>query len=190
MGHSAPDLAFSREVHGFTWLDDLAAAGDAPARACAQAWLWRWIELYGRGRGPGWRPDLTGRRIIRWINHAIFLLSGRTQQQSDLFLRSLAQQTLFLSRRWRATTPGLPRFEALTGLVYAGLSLEGMSARVAPASAALARECARQIDEQGGLPTRNPEELLEVFTLLTWAAETLTQAGQTPIPPTGPRSSA
>ncbi|QFT97844.1 Heparinase II/III-like protein [Roseovarius sp. THAF8] len=177
-----PDLAFSREVHGFTWLDDLAAAGDAPARACAQAWLWRWIELYGRGRGPGWRPDLTGRRIIRWINHAIFLLSGRTQQQSDLFLRSLAQQTLFLSRRWRATTPGLPRFEALTGLVYAGLSLEGMSARVAPASAALARECARQIDEQGGLPTRNPEELLEVFTLLTWAAETLTQAGQTPHP--------
>src|SRR6056297_3954408 len=30
----APDIAFSRELHGFTWLDDLAAAGDAPARAC------------------------------------------------------------------------------------------------------------------------------------------------------------
>ncbi|QFT91216.1 Heparinase II/III-like protein [Roseovarius sp. THAF9] len=177
-----PDTDFSQEVHGFTWLDDLAAAGDATARACAQDWLWRWINLYGRGRGPGWTPDLTGRRVIRWINHAIFLLSGRTQTQSDEFLRSLAQQTQFLSRRWRATAPGLPRFEALTGLVYAGLSLEGLSAHVGPASAALARECARQVDEQGGLPTRNPEELLEVFTLLTWAAETLTAAGQSPMP--------
>ncbi len=179
---AAPDIAFAREVHGFTWLDDLAAAGDPQARACAQTWLWRWIALYGRGRGPGWTPDLTGRRIIRWINHAIFLLAGRNHDQSEAFMRSLAQQTVFLSRRWRATAPGLPRFEALTGLVYAGLSLEGMAANVGPASAALARECARQIDDQGGLPTRNPEELLEVFTLLTWAAETLTEAGQTPLP--------
>ena len=177
-----PDTAFSREVHGFTWLDDLAAAGDAKARSCAQDWLWHWIELYGRGRGPGWTPDLAGRRVIRWINHAIFLLSGRTQAQSDQFLRSLSQQTQFLARRWRATAPGLPRFEALTGLVYAGLSLEGLSSNVGPASVALARECARQIDDQGGLPTRNPEELLEVFTLLTWAAETLTEAGQSPLP--------
>ncbi|MFN3207643.1 MAG: heparinase II/III family protein [Roseovarius sp.] len=176
-----PDTAFTREVHGFVWLDDLAAAGDASARACAQDWLWRWIDLYGRGRGPGWTPDLAGRRIIRWINHALFLLSGRSEDQSELFLRSLSQQTQFLARRWRATAPGLPRFEALTGLVYAGLSLEGMSANVAPASAALARECTRQIDDQGGLPTRNPEELLEVFTLLTWAAETLTEAGQSPL---------
>ena len=29
------------------------------------------------GKGPGWTPDLTGRRIIRWIHHAIFLLQGR-----------------------------------------------------------------------------------------------------------------
>ncbi len=39
-----------------------------------------------------------------------------------------------------------------------------------PPVSALARECEHQIDAQGGLPTRNPEELLEVFTLLTWAA--------------------
>ncbi|MEO1138821.1 MAG: heparinase II/III family protein [Pseudomonadota bacterium] len=175
-----PDQNFSAEIHGFTWLDDLAAAGDASARACAKDWLWRWITVYGRGRGPGWTPDLTGRRVIRWISHALFLMSGQSQKQTDLFLRSLSQQTHFLARRWRATAPGLPRFEALTGLIYAGLSLEGMGSYVAPATDALARECTRQVDVQGGLPTRNPEELLEVFTLLTWAAVTLTEAGETP----------
>ncbi|SEM90509.1 Uncharacterized conserved protein, heparinase superfamily [Roseovarius tolerans] len=173
-----PDAAFAAELHGFGWLDDLAAAGDAAARERAQAWLWEWIARYGKGTGPGWTPDLTGRRLIRWISQALFLLRGQPSEASAPFFRSLAQQTAFLSRRWQAAAPGLPRFEALTGLIYAGVSLEGMQGLTEPARAALSRECERQIDAAGGIPTRNPEELLEVFTLLTWAALGLSDSGQ------------
>lgn len=173
-----PDTAYAAELHGFAWLDDLAAVGDVPARRAAQNWLWGWIETYGRGRGPGWSPDLTGRRLIRWINHAIFVLRGQESDQSKAFYRSIEQQLQFLSRRWRGAAPGLPRFEALTGLIYASLALEGREALADPAIKALARECASQIDAQGGLPTRNPEELLAVFTLLTWAAAALSDAGR------------
>ena len=174
-----PDEVFGQDLHGFAWLDDLAAVGDTAARERAQIWLWRWIDRFGRGRGPGWTPDLTGRRLIRWISHALFLLRARDAEQSEAFYRSLAQQTIFLSRRWHKTLPGLPRFEALTGLIYAGLALEGMGRHVDPARRALDKECKRQVDAQGGIPTRNPEELLEVFTLLTWAATALGEAGQT-----------
>ncbi len=177
-----PDPAFVDEVQGFAWLDDLAAVGDAGARIRAQDWTWGWIALYGRGRGPGWTPDLTGRRMIRWINHALLLLNGRDRVASDAYYRALSRQTLFLSRRWATAAPGLPRFEALTGLIYAGLALTGMERHVAKARAALARECAEEIDAEGGIPTRNPEELLEVFTLLTWAAQALTEAGRRPAP--------
>ncbi|MBY6092150.1 heparinase II/III family protein [Pseudooceanicola sp. 502str34] len=176
----APDPAFLNEIHGFSWLDDLAAVGDQSTRAKAQEWLWLWIDRYGRGGGPGWTPDLAGRRLIRWINHALFVMRGQDKAASDAFFRSLARQTIFLSRRWKGAAPGLPRFEALTGMVYAGLALQGMEKHVGPAARALARECATQIDAQGGLPTRNPEELLEVFTLLSWAASALTDTGQTP----------
>lgn len=175
---TVPDSAFEDALHGFAWLDDLAAVGDVASRELAQRWLWGWIERYGRGRGAGWTPDLTGRRLIRWINHALFLLRGLEAPDSQAFFLSLAQQTRFLSRRWHAAAPGLPRFEALTGLIYAGLSLEGMEQLAPPAVAALARECDQQIDLQGGLPTRNPEELLEVFTLLTWAAAALEEAAR------------
>ncbi len=174
----APDTAFEAELHGFSWLDDLAAVGDVSTRDTAQQWVWGWIDRYGRGRGAGWSPDLTGRRLIRWINHALFLLRGQEKDKSDAFYRSLSQQTRFLAKRWHSAAPGLPRFEALTGLIYAGLSLEGMEDLADPAIKALARECASQIDAQGGLPTRNPEELLEVFTLLTWAAASLSEAGR------------
>ena len=171
-----PDDAFEDEVHGFAWLDDLAAVGDQKARLAAQEWTWDWMARYGRGRGPGWQPDLAGRRLIRWIHHALFLLRARDSAASEAFFLSLGRQTIYLSRRWKAARPGLPRFEALTGLIYAGLALRGMEGHVDPARRALEREAKAQIDAQGGLPTRNPEELLEVFTLLTWAALALEEA--------------
>ncbi|MFW8593625.1 heparinase II/III family protein [Cribrihabitans neustonicus] len=173
----APDAAFDAERHGFAWLDDLAAVGDPAARAKAQKWVWGWIRQHGRGPGPGWLPELTGRRVIRWINHAPFLLGGPGKPDSDAFFRSLAQQAWFLSHRWQGTAPGLPRFEALAGLVYAGLSLEGCEELADPAIKALAAECEAQIGSQGGLPTRNPEELLDVFMLLTWVSAALHEAG-------------
>ena len=172
-----PSRAFEEELHGFRWLDDLAAVGDIPARKVAQSWVFEWIKRYGRGQGIGWTPDLTGRRLIRWINHALFILNGQDSAASGLYFQSLAQQTIFLSKRWKVASPGLPRFEALTGLIYAGLALSGMDEHVKPALKALAKECREQIDDEGGIPTRNPEELLEVFTLLIWAAAALSEAG-------------
>lgn len=174
----SPEPSFIEAAHGFTWLDDLAAAGDLAARARAQDWVFDWIARYGRGKGPGWTPDLTGRRLIRWINHALMLLSGKDRAESEAFFAALTRQTVYLSRRWKAAAPGLPRFEALTGLVCAGLALTGMERLTTPALAALARDCGTEIDSEGGIPTRNPEELLEVFTLLTWVAQTLDEAGR------------
>ena len=92
----------------------------------------------------------------------------------------MGKQVVYLSRRWKTASSGLPRFEALTGLIYAGLALQGMDHLIDPALEALTRDCQTQIDANGGIPSRNPEDLLEVFTLLTWAALALTEAGQTP----------
>ncbi len=177
------NVVVAEELQGCAWLDDLAAVGDAKARGCAQDWVWDWIDRYGNGRGPGWTPDLVGRRLIRWIQHGFFLLRGQEKEASEAFYRTLAQQTIFLSRRWKTSQHGLPRFEALTGMIYAGLSLEGMQGYVDPAVAALARDCGREIDETGGIPTRNPEELLEVLTLLTWAVGALNEMGRQPPAP-------
>lgn len=179
---TAPDAMFEAELNGFTWLDDLASVGNRQSRQMAQAWVHEWIAEYGRGRGIGWSPDLTGRRLIRWINHALFLMNGQPPEANDRYYKSLAHQTAYLGRRWSVASRGLPRFEALTGLLYAGLSLGGMERFVKPSTNAIARECADQIDAEGGIPTRNPEELLEVFTLLTWAEAALEEANKTPLP--------
>ena len=178
-----PDIAFAAEAHGCGWLDDLASAGHPGARRLAQDWVFGWIEHYSNGSGPGWTPELAARRLMRWIDHAPFLLIGRDRQDHRRFFRSLAQQTVFLSRRWQSSAPGLARCESLTGLVWAGLALMGMERRAEPAIAALAAECDAGIDDTGGIPTRNPEDLLEVLVTLNWAVAALTEAGrETPAP--------
>lgn len=173
-----PSAQFEAVAQGFGWLDDLAALGDREARLKAQAWTLDWITRFGGGKGPGWEPDLAGRRLIRWINHALMILNGAEEEESRAFYRSLGHQTVFLERRWKHASNGLPRFEALTGLIYAGLALEGMAGAADGAVKALARNCEREIDEQGGLPSRNPEELLEVFTLINWATMALSEVGR------------
>jgi uncharacterized heparinase superfamily protein len=177
----SPDPAFCAEAQGFAWLDDLAAYGTPSACKLAQSWTWDWIARFGTGKGPGWTPDLTGRRIIRWLHHAVMLLTGRDRADSQAFYRALSRQSAYLSRRWKAAAPGLPRFEALTGLVHAGLSLIGMEKLVGPAIAALSAACEADIDAEGGIPSRNPEELLEVLTLLTWTASAVSESSR-PVP--------
>lgn len=172
----AADPRSAALVQGFHWLDDLAAVGDGRARALAQAWLADWIARFGDGSGPGWTPDLAGQRLIRWITHGLFLLRGQDKAGSAAYFRSAGQQAIFLSRRWKAARPGLPRFAALTGTIYSGLALTGMERQVDPATAALARDCKTQVGRDGGIPSRNPEELTETLTLLTWAETALTDA--------------
>ena len=46
-----PDAAFEIEVHGFAWIDDLAAVSDLPARHRAQTWTHEWAARFGRGPG-------------------------------------------------------------------------------------------------------------------------------------------
>lgn len=171
------ELAQDPGLQGFGWLDDLAAVDTPAARRAAQDWLFDWIARHGRGAGAGWAPDVTGRRLVRWVHHAILILSARPPEDSRAFFRSLGQQARFLARRWHSVPAGLPRFEALTGLVYAGLALEGLEHLLSPALSALGRECAREIAPDGGLPDRNPEALAEVLTLLAWVNMAVSHSG-------------
>lgn len=165
------------EIQGCGWLDDLAAVGDEAARERAQTWVFDWIAQQGNGTGPGWTPGTTGRRVIRWINHAALLLRGQDKAATDLFFQSLAQQTLFLAKRWKVMPSGLQRLEAFTGTIYAGLLLEGMAGHVPQAVEALGKDCLTLVDADGAIGTRNPEDLLETLSLLNTVAVSLAQTG-------------
>ena len=68
-----PDARFEEALHGFKWLDDLAASGDARAQKRAQDWVHEWVARFAAGHGPGWTPELTGQRLIGVISNAVML---------------------------------------------------------------------------------------------------------------------
>ncbi len=170
---SPPSELFATELQGFGWLDDLAALGDWAAKYKAQSWVLDWISGFGMGKGSGWSADLTGWRLIRLINHSSFLMNKLSEGRQAKIFHSMAIQTLFLAKSWRQLQPGRARFEALCALVGAAQSLIGMGSLMAPALSALALECKTQIDVDGGINSRNPEELLKIFGLLSWVKYTL-----------------
>ena len=173
----APDAAFAAQVHDFRWLDDLAALGDAPARKLAQLGLWAWIARHGGGSGPGWTPEATGNRLVRWLQHAPFVLHRQPAEAAQAFAQSLGRQTLFLGRRWQTVPDGMERIEALTGLVMAAVSLDTMAHLAEPAARALGAASRAVVDDAGAVATRNPEDLLDMSTRLIWAAEALDAVG-------------
>lgn len=175
-----PDVV--RELHGCAWIDDVAATGTAAGQRSLQAWVAEWIRQYGSGSGAGWTPDLTGQRLIHWISHGITIMRGQDKRATEAFLRSIARQAGFLSRTWRAAPRGLPRIQAITGLIYVALALEGVEGALQPNIKRLGKECARWIGADGGIATRNPEDLMEVFSLLVWAQQVLTENGHEPDP--------
>ncbi|WP_374291038.1 heparinase II/III family protein [Paenirhodobacter enshiensis] len=177
---SETDPAFVTAMQSFVWLDDLAAVAERPARARAQDWAFDWIARQGMGEGPGWTPEIAGRRLLRQINHGAFLLAGRTRAEAEAFFTTLGRQVQFLSRRWSSVPAGTGRLGALCGMVCATAMLRGLEGQTDSALAALATECDTLVGADGGIASRNPEELLETLGLLVDTASTLKSVTRTP----------
>lgn len=167
------------ELHGFGWLDDLAAVGTPRARAIAQDHVLRWLR---RHRQPvagalEWAPEVTGRRVLRWIFHAGMILPGLDRDGAGPYFHALDQHLNHLRDSWYDSEDGLCRLEALAGLAIGAMSLRDRQAVAAPALIALAEEA-----DAMGLDTlseaRSPEALLEAMALLVWAQEVAQEAGQ------------
>lgn len=176
-----PSEGFAAALHGWGWLDDLAACGEASARDAARRWLADWLDRCSNGAGPGWHADLAGRRLLRWVEHGVFLVAGAGADLGRAYLGALGQHAAFLARRWQGAPAGLPRVEALTGWAMAGLMLDGLQAQAEPALAALTDHAGALIGADGGIPSRCPEELLWIAAHLGWCRETALEAGH-PVP--------
>jgi uncharacterized heparinase superfamily protein len=176
-----PDRRLEAERQACLWLDDLAALGNRAARARAQAWVQDWINRFGAGAGPGWEAEAAGRRAKRWAVHAALLTQGLDKGGVDRFWRALAAHQRYLERAWLQAAEGLPRLRAVAGLVWSGVVLpHGGHAAALAEMAALADAL---IDAEGGTPSRAPEDLAEVLTLLIWTARLLDNAGQQAMAP-------
>jgi uncharacterized heparinase superfamily protein len=151
--------AMARELHGFSWLRDLAASASREKGArLAEAIAGRWLIAHGSRPDDAWAPDLWGERILFWTAYAPYILSSRDAGYRSALLNTLARGGRHLDGNADKAAPGLPRITAWAGALVASLTLQGAQKRLSHAESGLMRSLAAAQFEDGGLMTRSPEQ--------------------------------
>lgn len=160
---SEPALA---ELHGFGYLDDLAAVGGEAAQLRARSLIASWLDAE-----QGWHPvisdpEVAGCRMASWLSHAKFIARGQDDELGPRILESLARQLRHLARVAGRSREGLSRLIAIRGVVYASLCGLDDERRAAGAFKLLRRELRRQILADGGHIERSPIAQLRALAVL------------------------
>lgn len=171
------DAAWLEHMHGFSWLRDLRAAGGAVARAQGRAMIQNWIEEYPQPDKTAWQSDLTGQRIAMWISHYEYFCAGADEYFEDLFFAALIRQARHLHGTL-GSVKAIRSLQAIKGLVYAGVAIEGHEAWVAQAMRALEKDLARQVMIDGGHVSRSPALLLEALQIVLDIQSALMAGGE------------
>ena len=164
------DGPLARELQGFSWLRDLAAAAAREKGAkVAEAVVGRWLLAHGTKVDEAWAPELWGERILFWTAYAPYILSSADSGYRSALLNTLARGARHLDGSADKAPAGLKRVTAWCGVVAAGLLVQGGVPRVARGEAGLARALASAQFDDGGLVNRSPYEqmlLVDRFGLL------------------------
>ena len=172
----APFGAFAMYLHGFHWLDDLAASGDYTAHRQLQLWTFEWLKTYRTGHAMPWDIQSAANRLIRLLHHGPLLLVGARTRDEKALWASFGQHIWYLSRY--ADRGGQASSTGLIGLcaaLYAALHLRGTEHHIARLMRAVSTRCDADIDAQNGIASRNPEQLLNIFALLCWISNVCNQ---------------
>ena len=176
----APSTAWARALHGFGWLEDLAAAETALAAAFARAAIEDWIA-FGRNARAAQRSDVSARRVLCWLTFAPFFLEGADAGFRRRFFRELARHGFRLRRDVRRLPSGMPRLLAAIALTQTGLCLPDSARALRTGSDSLAVDLKAMILPDGGPATRNPADLLAlVLDLLPLRATFVTRGVEPP----------
>lgn len=170
------------ELHGFGWLNDLAAAGDEAAAEAARGLVGSWLATHDRWHPESWAPAVLGARVTNWLTHARLLSHGEGSPLDRQILRSLARQVRHLARVCGDVERGVARLAVLQGLIYGIACGLGPARWTASALRRLSRELRDQILPDGGHVARSPADHRTALAALVGMRDMLTLANHS-VPP-------
>jgi len=164
-------------IHGFEWLRDLRTLGGDKGRLAARAMIESWMDQHPFPDEVSWRADILGLRLSYWLSSFTFFGESASEEFQSKFFISLARQVRVLSKTVPGHLHGLDLLQAIKGLIYAGLAMEGREQLLDQAVNILIKEINKQILSDGGHVTRSPQNLLEAIIILIDIRGALRQGG-------------
>jgi uncharacterized heparinase superfamily protein len=180
----APSRAWAEALAGFGWLRHLRAAETPLTRANARVLVADWLAARApRGRDrPDWEPRVAARRLLSWLSQSPLLLEDVDADFYRRFMKSLGRHAGALWDGLDGVLEGADRIVALAALAELGLCAEGMAKLSRRATRALALELDRQILEDGGHISRDPQAALDLVLDLLPLRQAYVSRGRSPPP--------
>lgn len=151
------------ELHAFSWLRDLRAAGGDTARRTARELVGSWLDDQERVSYPAWEPLILARRLSHWLGQWEFYAASADVLFRRRVIDSACRQACHLNRVLPAGLSGSDLICALKGLTIAGACLPGGERWLARGLDRLMRELPKQILVDGGHVERSPARQLAVL---------------------------
>lgn len=174
---ACPSRGFAVALHGFGWIGDLIATGEAGAREGLRLWL-GWRRLFSRPGGFSWSGEALERRVFNLACAAPALLPLASDAEGAGLLESLARQADRLLGDGRADpSRELERVAAaaLAGAALAGAAGERLLRRALPRLEKLAPLA---VLPDGVHASRSPQRGLELLFDLLALDDALSQRGR------------
>ena len=163
---------FEHVVHGFTWLRDLASSGTPPqCRQVAERLLTGWLDANGKpsgkqGKGPAWKVENAGLRLMAWLVHAPLMLSRENRTLRHRAMNEMAETARWLDRNVTKADDRLGEVVGWCAIAAAGLLLPEGKPRRLFGESGLARALGEAVGEDGGVLSRSPDAQMQAIASL------------------------
>lgn len=158
-----PARPWQRELYAFSWLKNLHAAQDGIAREKARALIADWFGCCSKAPPLAWDVSVSARRVIALLSHAGFVLDDANAQFYDTMMSGLTRELHILSINQTEAGRTLARLQAYTALILAGLCIAEQQTYASACLGAFSTELDKQILQDGGHVSRNPNSLVELM---------------------------
>jgi len=170
-----PSQRFAVALHGFDWIRDLLAVGEAGGREALRLWL-AWKRAFGRPAAFAWSRLPLERRVFNLVCAAPALAPLVSDAEGGAYIDSLARQARRLAAE-RGDPDRAAERAVVAALVGASLADKAAAAMLDASLKRLARLIPEAVLRDGVHASRSPQRGLELLFDLLALDDALSQRG-------------
>ena len=173
------DECWLEYLHSFNWLKDLNQAVDRNgAKNRAEELVLTWIDQNTQWGEVSWRADVVGQRISNWLIFAPLIMDTDDVIYRSRVLDILARSARHLMKVSSELAEGPDSLKAIMGLILSGLYIPFGDEWLKEGLTLLKFALGKEVLADGGIRSRNPQELLHIFMQMVTLRDSFSGMGQ------------
>ncbi|MBT5187618.1 MAG: hypothetical protein HOH19_09130 [Kordiimonadaceae bacterium] len=173
------DESWLEYLHSFNWLRDLNQAVDRNgAKKRAEELTLTWIDQNTQWGEVSWRADVVGLRISNWLIFAPLIMDTDDVIYRSRVLDILARSARHLMKVSSELPDGPDSLKAIIGLILSGLYIPFGDGWLKEGLTLLKFALGKEVLADGGIRSRNPQELLHIYMQMVTLRDSFAGMGQ------------